>query len=108
MEAALWTALVHLMPVSLLPPAACHERHKWWEMLGWSQAAGGGTVAPVMEVLVQPGYEVVHAAGLLGVRGNCLGLWGFSHSLTICPQKEVNDFAAQRPSLAHFGVNHKL
>lgn len=106
--AALWTALVHFMPVSLLPPATCHEWHKRWERLGRSQAAGVGSMGLVMEVSVQPGYEVVCAAGPLGVRGNCLGLLGFCRSLTVCPQKELNNFAAQRPSLAHFGVSHKL
>ena len=65
-------------------------------------------MGPVMEVLVQPGYEVLHAAGPLGARGNCLGLLGFCHSLTVCPQQEVKNFAAQRPSLARFGVSHKL
>jgi len=58
-EAALWIALVHLTPVPLLPPATHHEWHKGWEMLGRSQAAGGGPVGPEMEVSVQSGCEVV-------------------------------------------------
>lgn len=61
--------------------------------LGCPRQQEGG---PVIEVLVQPGYKFVHAAGPVGMGGG--------H----CPQKEVNQVAAQRPTLAHFGVSHAL
>lgn len=44
----------------------------------------------------------------LGARGGCLGPPCFCHSLTVCPQKEVNNFAAQGSSSAHFGVSLRL
>lgn len=80
----------------------CHEWHKWWEMLRWSQAAGGGTMGPVIEVLLQVSYEVVHAAKPLEARGNCLGLLDFCHSLTIYPQREVNNFFCTEALLSTF------
>lgn len=72
-EEALWAALVHSVLVSLLSPASCHQWHKRWEMLGCPRQQERG---PVMEVLVQLGYKFVHAAGPVGMGGNCLSSEG--------------------------------
>lgn len=54
---------------------------------GMPQAQEGG---PVMEVLVKPGYRSVHAAGPVGMRGNCLSSKGSESRC--CPGAHLGTF----------------